>query len=81
MGGFSKGGSIELQAHYQNAKINIGNNVATNNNIMLCEAIYIEIGDDTLIGQYVTIMDHEPHGIEPNKRRELGEIGISFFAG
>lgn len=75
MGGFNRGGSIELQARYQNSKINIGNNVATNNNIMLCAANYIEIGDDTLIGQYVTIMDHEAHGIEPNKRRELGEIG------
>lgn len=75
MGGFNRGGSIELQARYQNAKINIGNNVATNNNIMLCAANYIEIGDNTLIGQYVTIMDHEAHGFEPNKRRELGEIG------
>lgn len=75
MGGFHRGGSIELQARYKNARIKIGNNVATNNNIMLCAANYIEIGDDTLIGQYVTIMDHEAHGIEPNKRRELGEIG------
>jgi acetyltransferase-like isoleucine patch superfamily enzyme len=75
MGGYNRGGSIELQARYKNARINIGNNVATNNNIMLCAANYIEIGDDTLIGQYVTIMDHEAHGVEPNKRRELGEIG------
>lgn len=42
---------------------------------MLCSANYIEIGDDTLIGQYIMIMDHEAHGIDPNKRRELGEIG------
>lgn len=75
MGGFHRGGSIELQARYKGSKIKIGNNVATNNNIMLCAANYIEIGNDTLIGQYVTIMDHEAHGIEPNKRRELGEIG------
>jgi acetyltransferase-like isoleucine patch superfamily enzyme len=42
---------------------------------MLFAANYIEIGDDTLIGQYVTIMDHEAHGIAPDKRRKLGEIG------
>jgi len=75
MGGFHKGGSIELQARYKNSKIKIGNNIATNNNIMICAANYIEIGDNTLIGQYVTIMDHEAHGIAPDKRRQLGEIG------
>jgi len=75
MGGGHRSGSIELQARYKNASINIGNNVFTNNNIMLCAANYIEIGDDSLIGQNVTIMDHEAHGIAPDKRRELGEIG------
>ena len=75
MGGFHKGGSIELQARYENSKIKIGNNIATNNNIMLCAANYIEIGDNTLIGQYVTIIDHEAHGIDPDKRRQLGDVG------
>lgn len=74
-GGFYRGGSIEIQARYVNAKIKIGNNISTNNNIFICAANYIEIDDDTLIGQYVTIMDHEAHGIHPNKRRQLGEIG------
>jgi len=74
-GGFHRYGSIEFQARYKEARIKIGDNVATNNNIMLCAANYIEIGDDTLIGQYVTIMDHEAHGINPLKRRGLGEIG------
>ncbi len=75
LGGFWRGGSIELQARYANSKIKIGNNIATNNNIMLCAANYIEIGDDTLIGQYVTIMDHEAHGTLPENRRKLGEVG------
>ena len=75
MGGFHKGGSIELQARYVNSKIIIGNNISTNNNIMLCAANYIEIGDDTLIGQFVTIMDHDAHGIAPNMRKQIGEIG------
>jgi len=75
MGGFHRGGSIELQARYVNSRIIIGNNVATNNNIMFCAANYIEIGDDTLVGQNVTIMDHEAHGIDPDKRRQIGKIG------
>jgi acetyltransferase-like isoleucine patch superfamily enzyme len=75
MGGFNKKGCIELQARYKTAKIIIGNNVSTNNNIFFCAANYIEIGDHTLIGQYVTIMDHEAHGVEPHRRNKLGEIG------
>ena len=75
LGGFHRHGSIELQARYIDARIKIGDNVSTNNNIMVCAANYIEIGDDTLMGQNVTIMDHEAHGISPSKRREIGEIG------
>ena len=75
LGGFHKDGMIELQPRYVNSFIRLGNNIATNNNIFVCAANYIEIGDDTLIGQYVTIMDHEAHDIRPDHRRELGEIG------
>ncbi|OXB05318.1 hypothetical protein B0A81_15320 [Flavobacterium plurextorum] len=75
LGGFHKGGSIELQARYQDSIIKIGNNVSTNNNIMMCSANYIEIGEKTLIGQYVTIMDHEAHNTDPARRQEIGEIG------
>jgi acetyltransferase-like isoleucine patch superfamily enzyme len=75
LGGFNKGGSIELQARTKESKIIIGNNVLTNNNIFLCAANYIEIGDETLIGQNVTIMDFEAHGLQPDERRNLGEIG------
>lgn len=65
LGGFHKGGRIELQARYKDSRIKVGSNVYTNNNIMLCAANYIEIGDNTLIGQYVIIKDHEAHGINP----------------
>lgn len=75
LGGFHRSGSIELQARYKDSRIIIGNHISTNNNIMLCAANYIEIGDYTLIGQNVTIMDHEAHGIEPDKRKQIGEIG------
>jgi acetyltransferase-like isoleucine patch superfamily enzyme len=73
--GFYHGGCIELQPRYKNSLIKIGNNIATNNNIFICAANYIEIGDNTLIGQNVTIMDHEAHGTDPYKRRDIGEIG------
>lgn len=79
-GGFHRGGSVELQTRHNHAIIKIGNNVSTNNNIFLCAADYIEIGDDTLIGQYVTIMDFESHGTEPEKRRQIGEVGKIIIA-
>ncbi|WP_157972852.1 acyltransferase [Aureibaculum luteum] len=75
IGGFHKGGSIEIQPRYKGAIIKIGNNVATNNNIFICSANHIEINDNTRIGQNVTIMDFEAHGIDPRKRNKVGEIG------
>ena len=66
---------MTFQPRYKSSKIVIGSNVSTNNNIFICAANYIDIGDDTLVGQNVTIMDHEAHGIEPEKRRLLGPIG------
>lgn len=75
LGGNFYRGLIEIQPRYAQSRIIIGKNVATNNNLTLCAANYIEIGDDTLIGQGVTIMDHEAHGMAADKRRQLGEIG------
>jgi len=74
-GGFHRGGCIELQARYKEAVIRIGDNIATNNNIFICAANNIEIGANTLIGQNVTIMDFEAHGIHPDKRSKIGEVG------
>lgn len=74
-GGFNKFGSIEIQTRFRNSKISIGTHVSANNNIVFRAANYIEIGDDTLIGQNVFIMDHEAHGIDPDHRREIGIIG------
>lgn len=75
LGGFHRGGSIEIQPRYKDSIIKIGNNVATNNNLFFCVANYLEIGDDSLIGQNVCIMDHEAHGVDPLKRSQIGEIG------
>jgi acetyltransferase-like isoleucine patch superfamily enzyme len=76
LGGFRKNGCIELQARYHKSTIIIGDNVRTNNNLMICAANNIEIGDNTLIGQSVSIMDHEAHSTDPERRKELGDIGI-----
>ncbi len=74
-GGFHYKGCIEIQARTEEATISIGNNVSTNNNIFICASNSIIIGENTLIGQNVTIMDFEAHGVSPDKRREVGEIG------
>lgn len=74
-GGFHRGGSIEIQARTKTSVIKIGENVSTNNNVFICASGSIIIGKKTLIGQGVTIMDFEAHGINPFKRREIGEIG------
>lgn len=75
MGGRHRNGSIELQARYENSKIVIGNSVSANNNVFICAANCIEIGSSTLIGERVTIMDHEAHGVRPDMRSQIGEIG------
>ncbi|STO31152.1 Galactoside O-acetyltransferase [Fusobacterium necrogenes] len=67
-GGRFKNGEIEIQTRSKEAKIEIGNNVATNNNIFLCSRKFIKIGDKTLIGRDVVIMDHNGHGIKVDER-------------
>lgn len=74
-GGFFHHGSIEIQPRTPESAIIIGERVTTNNNLFICAANHISIGADTLIGQYVTIMDHEAHGIRPEDRRKVGKIG------
>lgn len=74
-GGFHRNGSIELQTRDKEAQILIGDGVKTNNNVFICSANLISIGEKTLIGQGVTIMDFEAHCKDPNKRDLVGEIG------
>jgi carbonic anhydrase/acetyltransferase-like protein (isoleucine patch superfamily) len=75
LGGNFYRGIIEIQPRYKQSRIVIGDNITTNNNLILCAANLIVIGNDTFIGQGVLIMDHEAHGIDPGKRKQLGEIG------
>lgn len=80
LGGFYRWGCIEIQSRSNKALIKIGHNVKTNNNIFLCAFNKITIGCDTLIGQNVTILDHEGHNVDPKNRRsknvDVGEVNI-----
>ena len=67
-GGF-KEGVLEIQTRAKNAKIIIGDNLASNNNILICAKKYIQIGNNVLIGRNVTILDHNAHGINSKERR------------
>lgn len=75
LGGRNRDGAIELQCRARNSRIIFGNNINTNNNIFICSQNLIKIGDNTLIGQNVSMTDFEAHGTHPNKRNELGVIG------
>lgn len=68
-GGGFKNNYLEFQVRDDKAIIEIGNNVATNNNLFLCARNHIVIKDDVLIGRNVTIMDHNAHGVLPTERR------------
>lgn len=74
-GGFNLGGSISLDARTDNSLIVIDQNVTFNNNVFISSANLIEIGQNTLVGQNVNIMDYEAHGIEPEARNQIGVIG------
>ncbi|MGL4993926.1 MAG: acyltransferase [Bacteroidales bacterium] len=74
-GGFHHAGQIELQARTPNSTITVGRDVLTNNNIFIVACNNITIGERTIIGQYVTIMDHEAHGTHPEQRRQMGQVG------
>ena len=75
LGGNFHNGLIEIQPRFPSSKIIIGNNFTSNNNLVICAANFIKIGDYALIGQGVSIVDHEAHGISPKKRNKIGEIG------
>ena len=75
IGGFWRGGSVEIQPRHKDSCIIIGNSVHTNNNIFICAMEKISIGDFTRIGQNVCIMDFEAHGTNPLERSKIGAIG------
>ncbi|WP_371372011.1 DapH/DapD/GlmU-related protein [Sporomusa aerivorans] len=62
-------GNNHFDTRRNEAMIEIGNNVAINNNFTAICLANITVGDDTLIGFNVTIMDFDAHGVEPHLRR------------
>lgn len=75
LGGHFRTGEIEIQARISNSLIEIGDSCSTNNNLLIISCGSIKIGKNCLIGENVTIMDFEAHGITPDKRNSIGEIG------
>ncbi len=67
-GGFD-GRSTEFQTRDKNATLIIGNNFQSNNGLFICCLKKITIGNDCLVGNNVTIMDHNAHGISPSRRK------------
>lgn len=75
--GYKLGGNYyknrsEFQPRYKDAVIEIGDEVAFNNNIFICCAQRVKIGNNCLIGEGVTIFDFEAHGTSPYNRHKLG---------
>jgi len=62
-------GSVLLQARNADAVIRIGRKCAFSNNVSVIAMESVEIGDDCLIGDLVSIMDSDFHGIAPDQRR------------
>ena len=68
-GGGIDGRSSEIQTRAKEAIVTIGNNFQSNNGLFICCLKKITIGNDCLVGNNVTIMDHNAHGISPTKRK------------
>lgn len=59
----------EIQARLKNSEITIGENVASNNGLLIISVERIEIGNDCLIGKDVQMIDFDAHGFPPSERR------------
>ena len=73
-------GNSHFDTRSETALIKIGNNVTINNNFTAICLERIVIGDDTLIGINVSIMDFDAHGVQPDARRgnkgKFGQVSI-----
>ncbi|HVU07470.1 MAG TPA: acyltransferase [Verrucomicrobiae bacterium] len=68
-------GEILLQAREPDAEIVIGENNLFSNNIALCAVRNIQIGDNCLIGDSVSVVDADFHEINPATRnRSVGTV-------
>nr|WP_010676905.1 acyltransferase [Bacillus timonensis] len=58
-----------IQARYENSYVNIGSRSHLSNDITIITADSVVIGEDCLIGDRVTMFDHDGHEISPTSRR------------
>jgi acetyltransferase-like isoleucine patch superfamily enzyme len=63
-------GAVMLQARSRAAVIRIGKHCAFSNNVSIIAVESVEIGDECLIGDCVSIMDSDFHHIDPDQRRK-----------
>lgn len=79
-GGYYYGGACEFQPRYKGARIIFGNHVSVNNNLFICSAGEVAIGDNTLIGEGVMMVDFDAHGIHPETRNtSIGNVRPIFI--
>lgn len=73
----------EMGASEPGAVLKIGNGVLINQGASICATSYIEIGDDTQIGDFTSIMDTDYHRMEPSVpvRVEPVIIGSNVWLG
>jgi len=65
----------EVQARFKESLIIIGENVASNNGLLIISAERIEIGNDCLIGKDVQMIDFDAHGLALSERRNsIGKV-------
>ncbi|MBN1817507.1 MAG: acyltransferase [Sedimentisphaerales bacterium] len=62
-------GCILLQARQENAVIRIGSHCAISNNVSIMAMESVVIEEECLIGELVSIMDSDFHGIAADRRR------------
>lgn len=62
-------GAVLLQARSPESRIHIGEKCFFSNNVSVIAVESIEIGNHCLIGDMVTIIDSDFHGIAPDKRQ------------
>ena len=60
----------------KNAKIQIGNNTTVRNYSKIFSMCSIEIGDNVIISNNVTISDNNNHPVDPQKRIEMSKSGF-----
>lgn len=73
----------ELGASMPGAVLKIGNRVLINQGASVCATSYIEIGDDSQIGDFTSVMDTDYHKLEPGTpvRTEPVIIGTNVWLG